>query len=177
MLTPLGCLKAFCFRWLADFLKKGVKGSWKGREKTRKKLCVCVCVCVCVCAHMCAQSCLTLHNPMDCSLPGSSAHGIFQQEYWSGLPFPSPGDLPDPGFQPVSPVSPALTGTFSTSWTNRESLECYRTHTQVAYFSCCSWFCFSPQFSGTKVHKGRLEDSSGAGAGYILQGVNSPGEF
>ena len=36
----------------------------------------CVCVCVCVCTH--TQSCPTLCNPMDCSLPGSSAHGIFQ---------------------------------------------------------------------------------------------------
>ena len=37
-----------------------------------------------------AQSCLTLRDPMDCSLPGSSTHGIFQAEYWSGLPLPSP---------------------------------------------------------------------------------------
>ena len=43
-----------------------------------------------------AQSCPTLCNPMDCSLPVSSAHGIFQQEYWSRLPFPTPGDLPNP---------------------------------------------------------------------------------
>ena len=33
--------------------------------------------------------------------------GFSRQEYWSGLPFP-PGDLPDPGIEPVSPVSPAL---------------------------------------------------------------------
>ena len=38
---------------------------------------------------------LTLCNPMDCSPPGSSAHGIPRQEYWSGLSFPSPGDLPN----------------------------------------------------------------------------------
>ena len=31
-----------------------------------------------------------------------------RQEYWSGLPFPSPGDLPDPGIEPQSPASPAL---------------------------------------------------------------------
>ena len=38
-----------------------------------------------------AQSCLTLSDPMDCSLPGSSTHGIFQaKEYWSGVPLPSP---------------------------------------------------------------------------------------
>ena len=30
--------------------------------------------------------------------------GFFRQEYWSGLPFPSPGDLPDPGIKPGSPV-------------------------------------------------------------------------
>ena len=34
--------------------------------------------------------------------------GFFRQEYWSGLPFPPPGDLPDPGIEPTSPVSPAL---------------------------------------------------------------------
>ena len=36
------------------------------------------------------QSCPTLSDPMDCSPPGSSVHGIFRQEYWSGVPFPSP---------------------------------------------------------------------------------------
>ena len=35
------------------------------------------------------QSCLTLSDPMDCSPPGSSIHGIFQKEYWSGVPLPS----------------------------------------------------------------------------------------
>ena len=48
-----------------------------------------------------AQSCLTLCGPMDHSLPGSSVHGILQQ-HWSGLPFPSPRDLPDPGIKPES---------------------------------------------------------------------------
>ena len=47
------------------------------------------------------QSCLTLCDPMDCSLPGL---GFSRQEYWSGLPFPSPGDLPDPGIEPGSPA-------------------------------------------------------------------------
>ena len=41
-------------------------------------------------------------DPMDCSPPGSSVHGVSRQESWSGLPFPSPGDLPDPGIKPVS---------------------------------------------------------------------------
>ena len=34
--------------------------------------------------------------------------GFSRQEYWSGLPFPSPADLPNPGIKPISPVSPAL---------------------------------------------------------------------
>ena len=37
-----------------------------------------------------AQLCPTLSDPMDCSPPGSSVHGIFQKEYWSGVPLPSP---------------------------------------------------------------------------------------
>ena len=41
---------------------------------------------------------------MDYSLRASSLHGILQQEYWNGLPFPSPGDLPDPGIEPGSPT-------------------------------------------------------------------------
>ena len=39
-----------------------------------------------------AQSCPTLCDPMYCSPPGSSVHGIFWQEYWSGLPFSTPGE-------------------------------------------------------------------------------------
>ena len=51
------------------------------------------------------QSCPSLCNPLDCSPPGSSVRGILQeQEYWSGLPFPSPGDLSDPGIKPGSPA-------------------------------------------------------------------------
>ena len=38
--------------------------------------------------------------------------GLSQQEYWSGLSFPSPGDLPNLGIEPASPVAPALAGRF-----------------------------------------------------------------
>ena len=41
--------------------------------------------------------------------------GFPRQEYRSGLPFPSPGDLPDPGIEPVSLAYPALAGRFFTS--------------------------------------------------------------
>ena len=39
----------------------------------------------------------------------------FRQDYWSGLPFPTPGDLPNPGIEPVSVGSPALAGGFFTT--------------------------------------------------------------
>ena len=52
----------------------------------------------------------TLWDAMDCSLPGSSVHGISQARICSGLPFPSPEDLPDPGIEPASLMSPILAG-------------------------------------------------------------------
>ena len=80
---------------------------------------VCVCVCVCVCARVRARaqslSRIRLCNSMHCSMPGSSVYGISQQEYWSGLPFPSPGNLPDPGVKTSSLASPALAGRFFTT--------------------------------------------------------------
>ena len=62
------------------------------------------CKCVCVCVWVCAQSCPTLYDPMDCSLPISSVHRVSQARSWSGLPFPPPGDLPDPAIEPTSPA-------------------------------------------------------------------------
>ena len=62
-------------------------------------------------SRLCAKllsSCPTLCNPMDGSLPGSLSMGFPRQEYWSDLPFPSPGDIPDPGIEPKSPVFPTL---------------------------------------------------------------------
>ena len=41
--------------------------------------------------------------------------GFSRQEYWSGLPFPPSGDLPDPGIEPASPISPGLAGGFFTT--------------------------------------------------------------
>ena len=69
--------------------------------------------------HSVAQSCPAPCDPVDCSPPGSSVRGIVQEEYWSGLPFPSPGDLPHPGIEPLSPVSLASAGrlfTTSPTW-------------------------------------------------------------
>ena len=54
-----------------------------------------------------AQSCPTLCDPMDCSPSDSFVHGIPQARCWSGLPFPPPGDLPNPGVEPGSPAQQA----------------------------------------------------------------------
>ena len=48
------------------------------------------------------QSCLTLCDSMDCPAPPSMEFS--RQEYWNGLPFPSPGDLPNLGIEPRSPT-------------------------------------------------------------------------
>ena len=62
---------------------------------------------------MLTQLCQILCKSMDCSPPGSM--GFSRQEYWSRLPFPPLGDLPDPRIEPASPVSPALAGRFFTT--------------------------------------------------------------
>ena len=50
-------------------------------------------------------SCVWLFSAPRTVVRGSSVHEIPRQEYWSGLPFPSPEDLPDPGIEPMSPAS------------------------------------------------------------------------
>ena len=52
--------------------------------------------------------------------------GFSRQEYCSGLPFPPPGDLPDPGIKPRSPASPALAGRFFYHWATWETLSTAR---------------------------------------------------
>ena len=76
------------------------------------------------------------------SPPVSPIHGISRQEYWSGLAFPSPGDLPDPGIKPACLVSPALTGGFFITSTTWEACVC--THTRACACVCvcvCDTFC------------------------------------
>ena len=67
----------------------------------------------CVCSV--AQSHLTLCNPMDCSPPGSSVHGVILVRILEGLFISPPGDLPDPGIEPVSPAPLALADRFFTT--------------------------------------------------------------
>ena len=61
-----------------------------------------------------AQSCLTLCDLTAVALQAPLSMGFSGQEYWSGLPFLPPGDLPHPGIEPASPASSALTGRFFT---------------------------------------------------------------
>ena len=66
---------------------------------------------------MLLSMCMLRH---DWAIPWTVAHqtplsmGYFSEEYWSGLPFPPPGDLPNPGIKPACPGSPALAGGFLT---------------------------------------------------------------
>ena len=62
-----------------------------------------------------AKSCLTIATPWTVACQALLSMGFSRKEYWSGLPFPSPGDLPDPGIESASPVSSALAGGFFTT--------------------------------------------------------------
>jgi len=62
-----------------------------------------VCVCVCMLNHV---QLFALPWTVACQAPLSM--GFSRQEYWSGLPFPSPEDLPDPEIKPTSSMSPVL---------------------------------------------------------------------
>ena len=87
---------------------------------------------------MCArvvQSCPTLYHPVDSSLPGSSAMKLFRQEYWSGLPIPTPGDLPEPGTESASLASPALAGGFLTT----EPLD--KSQSNPTFYLVCLEYC------------------------------------
>ena len=68
---------------------------WTRLDHQRLSLCLLQCV------HVQSLSRVQLFcGPMDCSLPGSSVHGISTQEYWEWVPISSPGDLPNPGIEP-----------------------------------------------------------------------------
>ena len=81
------------------------------------KLCVCVCVCV-------YESCSVMFDslrPRTITCLAPLCMGFSRQEYWSEFPFPSPGDIPNPG---IESVSPALTGRFfniGTTWEARRA--------------------------------------------------------
>ena len=67
------------------------------------------------------QLCLTLWLHGLYSLPGSSVHGISQEEYWRRLPFPFPGDLPDPEIKPYLLCHLQWQGDFFCHWASFEA--------------------------------------------------------
>ena len=86
------------YRWLpawaspAEFIKMQTPRPWCGGS-----------------GGLVAESCLTLCNSMDCIVRQTPlSTELSRQEYWSGLPFPSPGDLSDPATELTSPEPPAL---------------------------------------------------------------------
>ena len=62
------------------------------------------------------QSCLTLCDPVDHSLTGSSVHGVLQARILEWVAMPSSGDHSDPEIKPASLMSPALAGGFFATW-------------------------------------------------------------
>ena len=66
-----------------------------------------------VCVH--TQTCPTLVTPWTVPYQAHLSMGFSRQEYWSGLSFPTPGDLPNPGIEPMALASPALAARFFTT--------------------------------------------------------------
>ena len=88
-----------------------------------------ICACSVLLSH--ARSCSTLHNSMDCRLPGLSME-FSRQEYYSRLPFPTPDDLPSPGTELASLLPPALAGGFFTTAPPGKAIYmCVYTHTHT----------------------------------------------
>ena len=75
---------------------------------------------LCILSHFsCVQLCVTLWTV---ARQAPLSMGFSRQQYWNGLPCPSPGDLPDPGIEPASLTSPALAGKFFNTCTTWEAL-------------------------------------------------------
>ena len=75
--------------------------------------CLCLRILSLIFSFMCAHSCPSLSNPMDCSPPGSSVHGIFQARILEWVAISFLGDLPNPG---IKPMSLTLAGRFFTAY-------------------------------------------------------------
>ena len=71
-------------------------------------------------------------TPWTIALQAPLSMGVSRQEYWRGLPFPPPGDLPDPGIKPASLVSPASAGGFFPTSTSWEALPLLNSFSQVS---------------------------------------------
>ena len=106
-------------RWhVSKDLKCGHKWCWYLRKgDCRQKFCS---MFMPACSN--AKLCLTLHDPMDCSPPSSSVHGIFQARILEQVVISYRRESSDPGIEPMSPESPALAGRFLTTEPSRKPL-------------------------------------------------------
>ena len=112
---------------------------------------------MCVCECSVAQLCPTLCDPMDCSLPSSSLSMGYSQEYCDGLPFPIPGDLPNPGIKPTSLASPALTGgVFTIALLGKPHIESESEVAQSCPTLCDPMACSLPGFSVHGIFQARI---------------------
>ena len=80
------------------------------------------CLRVCVCMLSRFSHVRLFATSWTVALQAPLSVGLSRQEYWSGLPSPPPGDLPDPGIEPVYLLSPALAGRFFTTSAAWEAL-------------------------------------------------------
>ena len=106
-----------------------------GKEIENVSFTISLCTLLCIIPSLCcaqSQGCVHLSAaPWTVACQALLSMEFSRQKYWSGLSFPSPGDLPDPG---IKPVSPALAGGFFTTSTTWYSLEkCSSTLQQLAY--------------------------------------------
>ena len=91
-------------------------------EKKSENVCMCVCVHIWVLNHFSHVWLYVI--PWTIASQAPLSMGSSRQEYWSGQPFPSPGDPPDPGIEPMSLISPALASGFFTASATREAYLC-----------------------------------------------------
>ena len=94
-------------------------------------------------------------NPMDFSPPDSSVHRILRQEYWSGLPCPTSGNLPDLGIEPTSPMSPVLAGRFFITSATWETPFDYHTHHKTLQMLIPDPHSHPPEFTASVTSQGQ----------------------
>ena len=158
-------------------------------------MCVCVCVCACVCMVSSFSRVQLFETSWTVAHQAPLSMGFSRQEYWSGLPFTSAGDLSDPGMEPMSPVSPAsqenslpteLPGKPTYTHTHRHTHTthtCIYTHTHIHMhiYTYSNLYTYTFGFPGGSVGNESacnagdlgsipgLGSSSGEGNGYSLQ--------
>ena len=115
ILVVLKSFTCFEFLWLPFLLPVGEKSVLLKNHVTRLRACMLSCFSR---VRLCATLCTVARQ--------ASLSMVFSRpEYWSELPFPTPRDLPDPGVEPASLVSPALGGGFFTTSATWEARECH----------------------------------------------------